>query len=475
MAPARQLTTQRYIANACTLEVTAAPSPLSRWSRQPLLKQARFRLWLQEGETARLLAQGDQAQLSTLTNSIQDYVHQGLSQRRSSPWVIQHQLALPTQAEPLQLSTLNLFDVAEALDQYEQSTVTVPALTQPVQQPARRARRSQRLLWAGSAAAAFVVAISVTATLRNQPELASTDSAIGDPVGETEFEADIEQDMDPGIGAAADASRAAEASPAAESPQTDATADPSETASAPPAAATERIPAEAEPDPGRVRPSAPGSSAPAPAGRRSPNRSVDSQDRRESDAVATDSPSSNTPPLSPQPESSVAEPEANRPTTDTEVENSRPVLPQQHPPAADERFEPPPSPSVLERGGASRGSEDTFSTSRSPAPAATVPPATVPPAAETQAAPPFSASDHPYPSIVEYFRTQLAGVAISTPLRYRVTVENDGQISEIAPLNPAALEHPIPLPANALTEVEDRITLQVTIEGSGNIELRVVE
>ncbi|MEO0755835.1 MAG: DUF4335 domain-containing protein [Cyanobacteria bacterium J06648_16] len=470
MAPARQLTTQRYIANACTLEVTAAPSPLSRWNRQPLLKQARFRLWLQEGETARLLAQGDQAQLTELTNSIQDYVHQGLSQRRASPWVIQHQLPLPTQTGPLQLSTLNLFDVAEALDQYEQSTVTLPALTQPVQRPARRARRNQRLLWAGSAAAAFVVAISVTATLRNQPELASTDTAIGDPVGETEFEADTEPDIDQDIGAAADASRAAEASPATASPQTDATEAPSGTASTPPAAATERVPAEVARDPSRARPSAPGSSAPPPAAPRSPNRSTDSQDRRESDAVATDSPGSNTPTPSPQPESSAAEPETNRPTTDAEVENSRPVPPQQSPPPADERFEPPTSPPVLERGGASRGSEDTFSTGRSPAPATTVPPAT-----ETQAAPPFSDSDRPYPSVVEYFKTQLAGVAISTPLRYRVTVENDGHISAIAPLNPAALEHPIPLPADALTEAERPVILQVTIEGSGNIELRVVE
>ncbi|MEM9903756.1 MAG: DUF4335 domain-containing protein [Cyanobacteria bacterium P01_D01_bin.44] len=208
MTSAPRLATQHYTANGCTLEITAAESPLSRWSDRSLLKHIRFKLWLHPPdipspslgiseseaiESATLIAQGNQLQLETLSQTVQTYVqiHLGHGELDPSPltasnlptashWPLgqKHQLA---GSLPLSLSTLELFDVAEALQQYEQSNVNLPALSDaaPRRTSASRRRPRSTWLWGSSVAAAMLLAVGVTATLRNTANVTTTAETAG--------------------------------------------------------------------------------------------------------------------------------------------------------------------------------------------------------------------------------------------------------------------------------------------------------
>ncbi|MEM8809818.1 MAG: DUF4335 domain-containing protein [Cyanobacteria bacterium P01_G01_bin.38] len=211
MTSASRLTTQHYTANGCTLEITAAESPLSRWSDRSLLKHIRFKLWLHPPDTtlhglerhesaateSHLIAQGNQPQLETLSQTVQTYVQTHLGHGELDPnpltashWPLgqKHQLA---GSLPLSLSTLELFDVAEALQQYEQSNINLPALSDAAPRRISSARRRPRStwLWGGSVAAAMLLAVGVTATLRNTANVATTTAETAD-VGSTSAESD---------------------------------------------------------------------------------------------------------------------------------------------------------------------------------------------------------------------------------------------------------------------------------------------
>ncbi|MEO1400048.1 MAG: DUF4335 domain-containing protein [Cyanobacteria bacterium J06635_1] len=190
MTSAPRLATQHYTANGCTLEITATESPLSRWSDRSLLKHIRFKLWLHPPEaspntfatteSSNLIAQGNQPQLETLAQTLQSYVQTHLGQGEVGPnpltashWPLgqKHQLA---GSLPLSLSTLELFDVAEALQQYAQSNAHLPALSDAAPRRASSARRRSNWLWGSSVAAAMLLAVGVTATLRNTANVATT-------------------------------------------------------------------------------------------------------------------------------------------------------------------------------------------------------------------------------------------------------------------------------------------------------------
>ncbi|MEM9449628.1 MAG: DUF4335 domain-containing protein [Cyanobacteria bacterium P01_E01_bin.6] len=77
---------RRYTPPTCTLEITAKQSPLSRWSRQPILRDLRFRLsldgpHLHTDEHVRI--QGDRHQLELLCDVVDAYIQQLLSQSAS--------------------------------------------------------------------------------------------------------------------------------------------------------------------------------------------------------------------------------------------------------------------------------------------------------------------------------------------------------------------------------------------------------
>ena len=184
MTSTAQLVHHRYSANSCTLEVTAAESVLSRWSQQPVLKQVRFRVLIENPETDQpeLMAQGNQSQLQALTVAVQQYVQDHLTISRTdslsgalpseaslsttAPWPLGlHRLAIDLQAEPLSLSTLDLFDLAEVLDQCERSLQLLPTIASTTGRRRRPFLKSYSL-WAGSAVAAMVLAVGVTTTLR---------------------------------------------------------------------------------------------------------------------------------------------------------------------------------------------------------------------------------------------------------------------------------------------------------------------
>jgi hypothetical protein len=178
---------RRYTPPTCTLEIMAQRSPLSRWTNQSLVKDLRFRLHLDDPKLAKddwLTLMGDRTQLEALTEVVSAYVQRLLATRpdpapiqsaslstatatldsvtrqnlpltvvsSSAPLAsteasqatgislqpignLRHQLCLGTLATEesgavIPLSTLQLFDLANALDEYATDIVTLPALEQ---------------------------------------------------------------------------------------------------------------------------------------------------------------------------------------------------------------------------------------------------------------------------------------------------------------------------------------------------------
>lgn len=192
MASTADWITQRYGEATCTLAVQGQSSALSRWTDQPLLKFVSFQLKLQPAaaETAppSIEIQGDGAQLQALSAVVQTYVQQGrlaevsganpgadirltplsLTQHQFHPGALVVQGADP----PLTLGTLQLYDLATVLDQFEANALVqpplAPALTpalSPVAAAPRRSVRSWRSRRTWQVAASLVFAAGVTASV----------------------------------------------------------------------------------------------------------------------------------------------------------------------------------------------------------------------------------------------------------------------------------------------------------------------
>ena len=74
---------RRYTPPTCTLEILAKSSPLSRWAGRPLLKEVRFELRFDDPrlpEEEQVTIGGDRTQLELLCNSIASYVQEFLGQ-----------------------------------------------------------------------------------------------------------------------------------------------------------------------------------------------------------------------------------------------------------------------------------------------------------------------------------------------------------------------------------------------------------
>ncbi|MCC5636015.1 DUF4335 domain-containing protein [Nostoc sp. CHAB 5844] len=176
---------RRYTPPTCTLEVLAQSSPLSRWMGKTVIKQLSFELRIDDPrlpEERRVVIRGDRDQLEALCDAVTSYVQQFLQQSPESFWIgfsdsqdstkisnnvelnDVHQSSLSTQTlksftsdlprakiylEPssslthklhlgslasqatspfIQLSLLQLFDLASALDEYSADVLALPAL-----------------------------------------------------------------------------------------------------------------------------------------------------------------------------------------------------------------------------------------------------------------------------------------------------------------------------------------------------------
>ncbi|MEA5595802.1 DUF4335 domain-containing protein [Rivularia sp. UHCC 0363] len=176
---------RRYTPPTCTLEVLAQSSPLSRWMGKSVLKQVRFNLSFddpRQPEAEKIVVQGDRDQLEALYTAVSNYVQDILQQSPESFWAsrveahsarktsettvvedvnnsqpdisnfrnefasrgniylkpsshLTHQLFLGSLASQvrgssIQLSLLQLFDLATALDEYVADVVAMPTVTQ---------------------------------------------------------------------------------------------------------------------------------------------------------------------------------------------------------------------------------------------------------------------------------------------------------------------------------------------------------
>ncbi|MDZ8186073.1 MAG: DUF4335 domain-containing protein [Nostoc sp. ChiSLP02] len=177
--PLSNTVNRRYTPPTCTLEVFAQSSPLSRWMGKTVLKQLSFELRFDDPrlpEEHRVPIRGDRNQLEALSDAVTSYVQQFLQQSPESFWVsfssnqdstarlaepeselstktlnsfnnqlsgtdihlepssyLTHNLFLgslanQTSGPVIQLSLLQLFDLASALDEYSTDVMALPTL-----------------------------------------------------------------------------------------------------------------------------------------------------------------------------------------------------------------------------------------------------------------------------------------------------------------------------------------------------------
>ncbi len=183
--PSSNSVIRRYTPPTCTLEILAQSSPLSQWMGRTVLKQLSFELSFDDPrlpEERRVPIRGDRDQLEALCDAVTSYIQEILQQSSENFWVSFsgnedsskvphdseltdfHQPSLPTQTfqsfssqipgtkihlEPgkylthnlflgslanqgsgsvIQLSLLQLFDLATALDEYSADVMALPSL-----------------------------------------------------------------------------------------------------------------------------------------------------------------------------------------------------------------------------------------------------------------------------------------------------------------------------------------------------------
>ncbi len=194
---------RRYTPPTCTLELAAAGSALSRWSNRMVLKNLRFQLSFDDPKLMsdqQVMVSGDQSQLEALYETVTDYVQHLVSspvnpagwepsllgnpaQLLNAPAVLEplrsesdmalqakgllsHELRLGSLANPesgatVRLSTLQLFDLANALEAYHAEMISLPLAEAKSGKLAWMPQLSGR--W--STAAAAVLALGATAAM----------------------------------------------------------------------------------------------------------------------------------------------------------------------------------------------------------------------------------------------------------------------------------------------------------------------
>lgn len=185
MASTATITSYEYAAGTCTLRLVGELSPLSQVTGCPVLGRSRFTLQIlgddASGETRAAANQavifetsGREPQFSALADLVQTYVQQQLSTNALATGVAvacgenalqpvgltRHRLTLAAPPAPprlVHLSTLQLSDLAEALEQADDNLQIIPDGSLP------RRKRPKLPLWLGS-----VAAVGIAALLGNQ-------------------------------------------------------------------------------------------------------------------------------------------------------------------------------------------------------------------------------------------------------------------------------------------------------------------
>jgi hypothetical protein len=163
---------RRYTPPTCTLEVTGVESPLSRWSDRPVARRLRFRLRFDDPRLEaeqQVMIEGDRAALETLSDVVEQYVQNRLGED-SDGWLggaiaspvttaeapsltraslanalglslqpqgaLSHvlslgQLAPHSEQTTVSLTTLQIFDLASALEEWASDMVTLPPASRP--------------------------------------------------------------------------------------------------------------------------------------------------------------------------------------------------------------------------------------------------------------------------------------------------------------------------------------------------------
>jgi Domain of unknown function (DUF4335) len=204
--------TRTYTPPTCTLEVTAQPSALSRWSNTPVVKSLQFILNLEglaRGDREPVALRGDQTQLAALSEAVSSHVQRLVSSRHTelplkapeqptapspaaaesglfdeveappihlrSRTLLTHELVLGDLATPesgnsVILKVSQLYDLATALSDCAADLQQLPVAT-----PAAATSPRRIPAWAKTAAAIAVTAGVGTATWQllqlNQPSL----------------------------------------------------------------------------------------------------------------------------------------------------------------------------------------------------------------------------------------------------------------------------------------------------------------
>ncbi|MGB3201898.1 MAG: DUF4335 domain-containing protein [Nodosilinea sp.] len=291
MAAIATVNTYDYAAGTCTLRLVGELSPLSQVTGRPVLGRSRFHLQVHDDEASDEVAtdqtifevSGREPQFSALSRLVQTYVQtylQGdaltamgaVSQGGSTLQPVgltRHRLTLavpPNRPKTLELSTLQLADLADTLEQVDRSLQVMP--------DSRLPRARPRLpLWIGS-----VAAVGIAALLGNQLLTTAPGPVVLSP-GESQTTNESAETMQP-LPPTDSQQRLEGANPAADSPS------PADSIGSAPATTGEALPAPVTtaPTPSTApadraadalpQPAPPPSTRPAPANRPAPARPV---------------------------------------------------------------------------------------------------------------------------------------------------------------------------------------------------------
>lgn len=198
---------RRYTPPTCVLEIIGKSSPLSRWTGQATIKDLRFRLKLDDprlSEEEQIEIEGDRPQLEALQEAVETYVKEFLaqssdllnaeritstefSQTKAQPkassnfsdksiyiqptGLLAHELFLgaiaPKEAsQNIRLSSLQLFDIATAFDEYAADLVALPPLKENSDEAmffsSDRNPRSPQFSYSIRMAASLLIALGLT-------------------------------------------------------------------------------------------------------------------------------------------------------------------------------------------------------------------------------------------------------------------------------------------------------------------------
>jgi hypothetical protein len=207
--------TRRYTPPTCSLEIVAKTSALSQWSGNPVIKELRFELNLDDprlAEEQKISLTGDRQQLEDLVEVVTDYVQNFLQDTNpvfdfaptqniftyqtsglgagvsgasnvatitrpqlETKGLLSHRLHLGRLAnegsgQTIQLSATQLFDLANALEAYSADMLALPALT--------TARNRQTVMRWGAIAASVLIVVGISKTALQMQQQTQSPGAI---------------------------------------------------------------------------------------------------------------------------------------------------------------------------------------------------------------------------------------------------------------------------------------------------------